>query len=88
MGPLFTSPSEWRDARDERSYVRHALGFVLRASLLALIILIGPVGATDAYWRSVPVLMSFPLSLGAGLTFATWLFHREWRAAAREYGQG
>ncbi len=88
MRPFFTSRSEWHSAAraGERTYVREATGYVVRALLLGFLILAGPVGAADPYWRSLPVLAFFVLSLVGGAGFGALLFHREWCAASRAYG--
>ena len=85
--PLFTSRSEWLLAErlGERAYVRSALGYLVRGSLLGFSVLIGPVGAADPYWRTWPVLAVFGLSLAGLSACSALLFRREWRAASRRY---
>ena len=90
MRPLFTSRKEWdaADYDDEGAYVRDATGHVVRACLLGFLALVGPVGAIDPYWRSLPILGIFALCLAAGAGLSALLFRREWRAALRTYGIG
>jgi hypothetical protein len=66
--------------------VREALGYVLRASVLGFAILVGPIGASDPYWRSFPVLMILATCLVVVGGLSALLFRREWRAAMRAYG--
>jgi hypothetical protein len=89
MAPFFTSRSEWHSAGylDEGAYVRQAIGYLFSASLLGLFVLVGPIGAVDPYWRSLPVLAIGAMGLGGGIAFGVLLFRREWRAAVRAYGK-
>jgi len=88
MRPFFTSRSEWDSAAraGERTYVREATGYVVGGLLLGFLTLAGPVGAADPYWRSLPVLALFVLSLVGGAGLGALLFRREWRASAHAYG--
>jgi len=88
MGPLFTSRSEWQadPHTSDRHYARTAVGHLVRAGLLGYLVLVGPIGAADSYWRSLPVLATFALSMSVIAPAAALLFRREWRTALREYG--
>jgi hypothetical protein len=88
MGPLFTSREEWQELRPagRRAYIRSAVGYVLKAGVLGLAVLILLCGATDPYWRSAPVLAVSAASLLGGSVGAYFLFRREWQAAERAYG--
>lgn len=87
MRPLFTSRSEWLAAAQigERAYIRQALGYLLRGGFLGFVTLVGPIGAHDPYWRSLPVLWVFCLSLLGATSLSALLFRREWRTAFRYY---
>ena len=89
MRPFFTSRSEWESAAraGERTYVREATGYLVSGGLLGFITLVGLVGATDPYWRSLPILAVLVLSLVGGAGLGALLFRREWRAASRAYGK-
>jgi hypothetical protein len=88
MGPWFTSREEWEELRPagRRAYVRSAVGYMLRAGVLGLGVLVVVCGAVDPYWRSGPILSISAASLLGGAVVAHALFRREWQAAQRTHG--
>lgn len=88
MGPSFTSRDEWMTDPhpSASSYARAAVGVVVRANLLGFVVLVLAAGASDPYWRSLPVFLVFAVCLVGGSGFSMLLFRREWWAARETYG--
>jgi hypothetical protein len=87
MTPWFTSRDDWEELRhrDERRYIRLALGWTARAGLLGLstLFLLTPIASGTKLSRLM--LLVGVVFVGC-LLAASALFAREWRAAASAFG--